>query len=79
MSVATDTIETTKKGKLMNEIKYYAPYFNDTIALREAYSKLYPNYDFDNISALMVGALSVFVPTEKFDQLISDTLKDATA
>lgn len=64
---------------MFNEIKYYAPYFNDTNALREAYSKLYPNYDFDNISAVMVGALSVFVPTEKFDELLKGVLKDAEA
>lgn len=63
----------------MNQIEYFAPYFNDTIALRVAYSKLYPNASFDEISSMMVGALSVYVPTEKFDELISNTLKDATA
>lgn len=63
----------------MSEIKYFAPYFNDTVALREAYSKLYPNYNFDNISAMMVGALSVFVPTEKFEQLLADTIAEAEA
>ena len=64
---------------MFQEINYFAPYFNDTVALREAYSKLYPNYSFDNISALMVGALSVFVPTEKFDELLNGVLKEATA
>ena len=64
---------------MFNEIKYFAPYFNNTIALREAYKAKYPNASFDEISSLMVGALSVYVPTEKFDQLISDTLAEATA
>jgi hypothetical protein len=52
--------------------------FNDTNALREAYGKLYPDYDYDLISSMMVGALSVFVPSEKFDKIISDTLKEAS-
>lgn len=64
---------------MFNEIKYFAPYFNDTKALREAYSKLYPNYSFDNISAMMVGALSVFVPEEKFQELVASTLSEANA
>ena len=64
---------------MFEKINYFAPYFNDTIALREAYKQLYPNASFDQISSMMVGALSVYVPTEKFEQLISDTLKDATA
>ena len=64
---------------MFKKIEYFAPYFNDTIALREAYSKLYPNYDFDNISAVMVGALSVYVPEEKFQELLANTLKEAEA
>ena len=64
---------------MFNEIKYSTPYFNDTNALREAYSKLYPNYDFDNISAVMVGALSVYVPEEVFDKLLASTLSEANA
>ena len=64
---------------MFQEINYFAPYFNDTVALREAYSKLYPNYSFDNISALMVGALSVYVPTEKFQELLANVLSDANA
>lgn len=62
----------------MNNIDYFAPYFNDTAALRKAYEAKHPDYSYDLISALMVGALSVFVPTEKFDKLILDTLKEAT-
>ena len=62
---------------MFEKIDYFAPYFNDTNALREAYKKLHPDYNFDFISALMVGALSVYVPEEKFQQLINDTLKEA--
>jgi hypothetical protein len=61
----------------MNEIQYQTPYFNDTDLLRKAYQAKYPNYDYDMISVLIVGALSVYVPTEKFDKLILDTLKEA--
>ena len=64
---------------MFDKIDYFAPYFNDTAALRKAYETLYPNYSFDNISALMVGALSVYVPTEKFEQLLANTLSEATA
>lgn len=63
----------------MNNIDYFAPYFNDTKALRKAYEAKYPDYSYDLISSLMVGALSVFVPTEKFDKLILDTLKESQA
>ncbi len=63
----------------MNEIQYQTPYFNDTDLLRKAYQAKYPNYDYDMISVLIVGALSVYVPTEKFDKLILDTLKEAQA
>ena len=63
----------------MNEINYFAPYFNDTVALREAYKQLYPNYSFDLISSLMVGALSIYVPTEKFEELVKGVLEEATA
>ncbi len=59
----------------MSEINYSLPYFNDTLALRAAYEAKHPNYSFDNISAIMVGALSVYVPSEIFDKLILDTLK----
>ena len=62
---------------MFEKIDYFAPYFNDTVALRKAYEAKYPDYTFDNISAVMVGALSVFVPTEKFDKLILDTLKES--
>jgi hypothetical protein len=64
---------------MFNEIKYFAPYFNDTKALREAYQTLYPNYDFDLISSLMVGALSVYVPEEKFQELLEGVLSEANA
>lgn len=64
---------------MFEKIDYFAPYFNNTIELREAYQELYPTATFDQISSMMVGALSVYVPTEKFEQLISDTLKDANA
>jgi hypothetical protein len=64
---------------MFNEIKYFAPYFNNTNELREAYKLLYPNYDFDLISSLMVGALSVYVPEEKFNELVANTLSEATA
>jgi hypothetical protein len=64
---------------MFNEIKYFAPYFNNTNELRDAYKLLYPNYDFDLISSLMVGALSVYVPEEKFQQLVADTLSEANA
>lgn len=64
---------------MFEKIDYFAPYFNNNSKLREAYSKLYPEKDFDLISCLMIGALSVYVPTEKFEQLVSDTLKEAEA
>lgn len=64
---------------MFNEIKYQAPYFNNLDELRSAYKLLYPNYEFDLITSLMAGALSVYVPEEKFQQLVSDTLKDANA
>ncbi len=61
------------------EINYQAPYFNNTDALRKAYQLLYPNYDFDMISVLIVGALSVYVPEEKFNDLVERTMSEATA
>ena len=64
---------------MFEKIDYFAPYFNDTNALREAYKQLYPNYDFDLISSMMVGALSVYVPEEKFQKLINDTLAEVAA
>lgn len=64
---------------MFQKIDYFAPYFNDTVALREAYQQLHPNYSFDNISAMMVGALSVFVPEEKFQELLANTLSEANA
>jgi hypothetical protein len=63
----------------MSEIKYQTPYFNNTSELREAYKLLYPNHDFDLISSLMVGALSVYVPEEKFQELVKNVLSDANA
>ena len=65
----------------MNQLseKYFAPYFNSTDKLREAYQALHPNYDFDLISCLMVGALSVYVPEEIFDRLVAETMSQATA
>lgn len=62
----------------MSEINYSLPYFNDTIALRNAFQAKYPNAGFDSISSIMVGALSVYVPNEIFDKLILDTLKEAS-
>ena len=64
---------------MFNKIDYFAPYFNDTKALREAYQTLYPEYTYDQISPLLIGALSVFVPTEKFDELVRQTMSEATA
>ncbi len=64
---------------MFEKIDYFAPYFNDTNALREAYKLEYPNYDFDLISSMMVGALSVYVPTEKFNELVANVLEDAKA
>lgn len=64
---------------MFNEIKYFAPYFNNLDELRSAYKLLYPNYDNDLISALMVGALSVYVPSEKFQELLENVLADAKA
>jgi hypothetical protein len=64
---------------MFQKIDYFAPYFNDTSKLREAYQLEYPNYSFDNIYALMVGALAVYVPTEKFDELVANVLADAKA
>lgn len=63
----------------MNEIEYLSPYFNNTDALRKAYQLLYPNYDYDMISVLMVGAMSVYVPEEKFNALVERTMSEATA
>ena len=48
------------------------PYFNNTSALREAYQEKYPEYDFDFISAMMVGAMSVYIPEEDFLKLIEN-------
>ena len=64
---------------MFEKIDYFAPYFNNTNELRDAYSKLYPEKDFDLISCLMIGALSVYVPTEKFQELLATTLKEAEA
>lgn len=64
---------------MFNEIKYFAPYFNNTSELRDAYKLLYPNYDYDLISSLMVGALSVYVPEEKFQELLEGVLSEANA
>ncbi len=64
---------------MFNEIKYFAPYFNNTDALRKAYQSLYPNYDYDMVSSLMVGALSVYVPEEKFQELLEGVLSEANA
>jgi hypothetical protein len=61
------------------EIQYQTPYFNDTNLLRNAYQLLYPNYDYDMISVLIVGALSVYVPEEKFNELVERTMSEATA
>jgi len=63
----------------MENIEYRAPYFNKTDDLRKAYQLLYPNFDYDMISVLIVGALSVYVPTEKFDALLERTMSEATA
>jgi hypothetical protein len=63
----------------MEKIEYRAPYFNNTDSLRKAYQLLYPNFDYDMISVLIVGALSVYVPTEKFDALLERTMSEATA
>ena len=62
----------------MNEIEYRSPYFNNTDALRKAYQLLYPNYDYDMVSVLIVGALSVYVPEEKFNDLVERTMSQAT-
>lgn len=64
---------------MFDEIKYQTPYFNNLDELRSAYKFLYPNYDFDLITSLMAGALSVYVPEEKFQQLVANTLSDANA
>ncbi len=64
---------------MFEKIDYMAPYFNNTDALRKAYQLLYPNYDFDMISVLIVGALSVYVPEEKFNDLVERTMSEATA
>ena len=64
---------------MFNEIKYQSPYFNNTDELRNAYKLLHPTYDYDLISALMVGALSVYVPEEKFAELVANVLSDANA
>jgi hypothetical protein len=63
----------------MEKINYSAPYFNKTDDLRKAYQLLYPNYDYDMVSVLIVGALSVYVPSEKFDALLERTMSEATA
>lgn len=62
----------------MNQIEYYSPYFNNTDALRKAYQLLYPNYDYDMISTLMIGAMSVYIPDVKFDELVRRTMSEAT-
>jgi len=64
---------------MFDEIKYQTPYFNNLEELRNAYKLLYPNYDYDLITSLMAGALSVYVPEEKFQQLVANTLSDANA
>ena len=64
---------------MFDEIKYQSPYFNNLDELRNAYKLLYPNYDYDLITSLMAGALSVYVPEEKFQQLVANTLSDANA
>jgi hypothetical protein len=61
----------------MEKIEYQLPYFNDTQLLRRAYQAKYPDYNFDMISAVMVGGMSTYIPTEVFDRLILDTLKEA--
>ncbi len=63
----------------MENIEYRSPYFNNTDALRKAYQLLYPNYDYDMVSSLMVGALSVYVPEEKFQELLEGVLSEANA
>jgi hypothetical protein len=63
----------------MENIEYQTPYFNNLDELRSAYKLLYPNYDFDLITSLMAGALSVYVPEEKFQQLVKNVLSDANA
>lgn len=64
---------------MSNEIKYYAPYFNNLDELRSAYKLLYPSYNYDLITSLMAGALSVYVPEEKFQELLASVLSDANA
>ena len=64
---------------MFNEIEYHAPYFNNLDELRNAYQLLFPNEDYLGITALMVGALSVYVPEEKFRQLVADKMSQATA
>ena len=64
---------------MFDEIKYFAPYFNNLDELRNAYKLLYPSKDFDLISCLMIGALSVYVPEEKFQELVATTLSEANA
>jgi hypothetical protein len=48
------------------------PYFNNTFDLRKAYQDKYPDYSFDLISAMMVGAMSVYIPEEDFQKLIEN-------
>jgi len=64
---------------MFTELQYFAPYFNDTSALRDAYQKLYPDYSYDMISTLMVGVLSVYVPDEKFNDLVDRVVSEANA
>ncbi len=64
---------------MFKKIEYFAPYFNDNSRLREAYKLENPEAGYDLISSMMVGALSVYVPTEKFDELVAQVLADAKA
>lgn len=64
---------------MFQKIDYFAPYFNDTSKLREAYQALYPNQNYDQISPLLIGALSVYVPEEKFAELLASVWADVKA
>ena len=48
------------------------PYFNNTFDLRKAYQDKYPDYSYDLISAMMVGAMSVYISEEDFQKLIEN-------
>lgn len=63
----------------MSEIKYQTPYFNTVSELRQAYQTLHPTYSFDMVSSVMVGALSVYVPEEKFNELVASIMSEANA